>query len=188
MELHITENQDKRTHCCIIIAGKQITTIPKMVIDNVGLDSLYGGYAERDYSGRMRLDHYPRQEYFKLGATVMPDKDILYTMQEVRDMKVNMMETTTEFLVEVALPGMEESEVDLTYENGKLTIVTNPGTTRDSSCFSMMEFNDVKETRTLNIPNVSGNRMSATLSRGVLTIRLPKDKCGKKITIHGDGK
>lgn len=93
---------------------------------------------------------------------------------------VDVKETAREFLFTIDLPGIPEEKVELTCDNGVLTVTGERETTRtegDKDRYLMVERSVGRFRRTFQLPpNVDEHAIEARLMHGVLTIQVPKAK------------
>jgi HSP20 family protein len=87
--------------------------------------------------------------------------------------------TTTRdaLVVEAALPGVEPSAVDITVENGTLTITgsTADEQTEESASHLVREIRRGNFSRSVTLPNgLEPDKAEATFENGVLRLRIPK--------------
>ena len=82
-----------------------------------------------------------------------------------------------ELVVEAALPGIKPEDVDITLENGTLTITgkaTDERRTEEGS-YLVQEMRRGTFSRSLTLPNgLEPDKATATFEQGVLTLRIPK--------------
>lgn len=90
---------------------------------------------------------------------------------------MEVTETDDEFRVRMELPGVEEKDVDVTYQDGLLSIrgeKKEHSETKDKMCYcSEIAYGSFE--RTVSVPsNVDGEKISARYKNGILTVSLPK--------------
>ncbi len=97
---------------------------------------------------------------------------------------VNIKETGENYLVEVAAPGMEKSDFDISLDNNLLTISSEREHTsehKDDEKFTRREFSYTSFRRTFTLPEtVAAEKISAMYKDGILLIDLPKKDQAKK--------
>jgi len=79
--------------------------------------------------------------------------------------------------VEAALPGMKPDDVDITVENGTLTISGKTADERssDEGSYLVQEIRRGSFSRSMTLPQgLEPDKASATFEHGVLTLRIPK--------------
>lgn len=85
--------------------------------------------------------------------------------------------TSDDLVVEGQLPGIKPDDVEITIENGRLTIraeTTSEGESQDGD-FLVREIRRGSFGRTVALPNgLEADKATATFSDGVLTLRIPK--------------
>ncbi|MFH0757820.1 MAG: Hsp20/alpha crystallin family protein [Bacteroidota bacterium] len=92
---------------------------------------------------------------------------------------VNIRENDNEFLIDVAAPGMNKEQINVDYENGRLTISSErkeekKGKSEDK--YTRREFSYMAFQRTFTIPenHVDGDKIHASYTDGILHVVLPK--------------
>jgi HSP20 family protein len=85
--------------------------------------------------------------------------------------------TDDDLVVEGQLPGIKPDDVEITLENGRLTIrgATSSEDEREDGDFLVREIRRGSFSRTVALPNgLEADKAAATFSDGVLTLRIPK--------------
>jgi HSP20 family protein len=85
--------------------------------------------------------------------------------------------TPDELIVEASLPGITPEDVDITVENGTLTITGKTADERraEEGSYLVQEIRRGAFSRSLTLPNgLEPDKASATFEHGVLTLRIPK--------------
>lgn len=85
--------------------------------------------------------------------------------------------TADDLVVEGQLPGVKPDDVDITVENGRLTIQANTSADeeRQDGDFLVREIRRGSYSRSVALPNgVEPDKAAATFENGVLTLRIPK--------------
>lgn len=107
--------------------------------------------------------------------------------------RVDIVEDEHEFRVYADLPGVSKDSIDITLEDGVLTLVGTRAQ-REEEKDTRMHTNERvygKFSRRFNVnDNIDGENIHATFDNGVLTLRLPKAEQAKprKIEIDAAGK
>ena len=97
--------------------------------------------------------------------------------------KVDITETDNNFLITAELPGLDEKNVDLTLDDGTLTINGEKKTeTEDTQGeFYSRERSYGKFQRSFEVPTIiDQNKIDASFVKGVLTVTMPKTPEAKK--------
>ncbi|WP_240773229.1 Hsp20/alpha crystallin family protein [Pontibacter sp. SGAir0037] len=92
---------------------------------------------------------------------------------------VDAYETDNGFEIEVALPGVKKEDINIDFQEGKLTISGERKFERreDSKRYHMVETQYGSFTRTFYLPdNVKADQIKAQLTDGVLVVSVPKDE------------
>jgi len=105
--------------------------------------------------------------------------------------KVDVTETENEFLISAELPGMDEKDIDITVDDG---VVTLKGEKKMEKEDQQKEYYRVERSygsfqRSFQIPeSVDPDKIDASFTNGVLTVKMPKapeeKKEVKKISIN----
>jgi HSP20 family protein len=115
-------------------------------------------------------------------------------ISEAWAMPAEIVETADELRFAIELPGLRPEEIELTLENGVLTlsgdkkIEQREGETADN--YRLAERRYGRHTRSFRLPGtVDTNRVQASCENGVLTIRLPRVEAAKprRIPVAGAG-
>jgi HSP20 family protein len=115
-------------------------------------------------------------------------------ISETWTMPAEIVETADELRFAIELPGLRPEEIELTIENGVLTvsgdkkIERRDGETEDN--YRLAERRYGRYTRSFRLPGtVDTNRVQANCENGVLTIRLPRAEAAKprRIPVSGAG-
>ena len=99
------------------------------------------------------------------------------TMSFMRgNFKVDLKETTDNYLVEADLPGVKKENINIEFDNGNLTISAKRDETLEDKKenYVRRERHYGEFRRNLYIENVDENRIDASFNDGVLKIVLPK--------------
>lgn len=89
---------------------------------------------------------------------------------------VDVYETADEFVVEAVVPGVQEDEITLEFEDGTLLISGEiPSITHESATYHLRERWHGHFERALAFPTeIDASDVEATLENGVLAVQLPK--------------
>lgn len=97
---------------------------------------------------------------------------------------VNVLNTDNEYVVEMAVPGLNKSDFDIHIDNKVLSIAfeSKNETNSDSENYTRREFGYSSFRRTFSVPDsVNINKISASYKEGILKVMLPKlDEAKKK--------
>lgn len=96
------------------------------------------------------------------GAALMPSLDV--------------KETDTSYKVSAELPGVDEKDVQVTFENGSLTIRGEKKAEKEEKKegYYLSERSYGSFRRSIAFDDVDGDKIDARFAKGVLTITLPK--------------
>lgn len=102
---------------------------------------------------------------------------------------MDVSETEAEVLVQAELPGMEARDIQLTLEQGVLTIRGEKKREEEKKGegFHRVERSYGSFSRSVHLPTAClGDKIQAEYRNGVLTVRIPKDsaRCARRIVIE----
>jgi HSP20 family protein len=114
--------------------------------------------------------------------------DAVATRQNSFAPSVDVSETEKQFLIDVALPGMEKDNINLSLENGRLTISGERKFEKkeEGKQYHRVESHYGSFTRVMQLPdNVDDNSINATYKDGILNVTINKseEKLKKQIKI-----
>lgn len=89
----------------------------------------------------------------------------------------NVKENKKEFVIEIAIPGKNNTDFNIEIENRSLLISTNNENENSNYTYTRREFGFSKFEKTFDLPiSVDNNKINSYYRNGVLTINLPKRK------------
>ena len=97
-------------------------------------------------------------------------------------MPVDIREEGNDLLIKADLPGVAQNEVEVTVENGELTISANhkAESEQKEANYFIQERRTANVARTFRLPEtVDLDKVAAELANGVLTLRIPKKEEAK---------
>ena len=103
--------------------------------------------------------------------------DVPTTFEQNHFPKVDVTETKNEFLVSAELPGMDNKDMEVTLDNGTLTLRGEKKVEKEDNqkAYYSMERNYGFFQRSFQVPEtIDQNKIDASFSKGVLTVKLPK--------------
>lgn len=114
--------------------------------------------------------------------------DVVSTRRDNFVPSIDISETDDQFLISAELPGMKKEDIDISLENGRLSISGERSFEReqDGKKFHRVETKYGSFNRSFQLPdNVDENSINATYEDGLLNITIDKDedKVKKKIEI-----
>lgn len=126
---------------------------------------------------RMLFDDFFNRELFNWG-----NNNFSSTLTTIPS--VNIKENTENFEVEVAAPGMEKQDFEITMEGSLLTISSSKKnqTEEDNGNYTRREFSYQSFQRSFQLPKdvVDEDRIEAKYENGVLRLTIPKTENAKK--------
>ena len=101
------------------------------------------------------------------------------SLTDAHSFAVDVFESKTDFLLVADLPGVAGQDLDVSFEDGELTITaTRPETSQAARFYGNRLFGAAR--RTFSLPEtVDASRIEATYKHGVLTLKLPKAEQAK---------
>lgn len=97
-------------------------------------------------------------------------------------MPVDIREEGSDLLITADLPGVSQAEVEVTVENGELTISANRKAAAEQTepNYFIRERHAANVARTFRLPETADlDKVAAELANGVLTLRIPKKEEAK---------
>ena len=89
----------------------------------------------------------------------------------------NIKENEKEFVIEIAIPGKNNTDFNIEIENRSLLISTNNENENSNYTYSRRDFDFSKFEKTFDLPiSVDNNKVNSYYRNGVLAINLPKRK------------
>ena len=110
-------------------------------------------------------------DWFDLPRKFFDDTNVAKLMQS------DVIENDKEYVIKVDMPGMDKSNINLSYNNGVLSVSGSRKSFKDMSKDNSLihrERIDGHISRSFRLPNVVASEISAKYDNGVLTITLPK--------------
>lgn len=110
-------------------------------------------------------------DWFDLPRKFFDDTNVAKLMQS------DVVENDKEYVIKVDMPGMDKSNINLSYNNGILSVSGSRKSFKDMSKDNSLihrERIDGHISRSFRLPNVVASEISAKYDNGVLTITLPK--------------
>lgn len=110
-------------------------------------------------------------DWFDLPRKFFDDTNVAKLMQS------DVIENDKEYVIKVDMPGMDKSNINLSYNNGILSVSGSRKSFKDMSKENSLihrERIDGHISRSFRLPNVVASEISAKYDNGVLTITLPK--------------
>jgi len=102
--------------------------------------------------------------------------------------RVDLVETNDAFVLFADVPGVKPEDLDISFENGELTLHARCAPTPPPRGILSAEYGVGDYFRTFNLgDNVDSEKATAELKQGVLTLRLPKPEAVKprRIAVQG---
>jgi HSP20 family molecular chaperone IbpA len=100
----------------------------------------------------------------------------------------NILETNDGYVLEAEMPGVNKEGLEITVENGELTILGHRATVEAKGREVYRESRAFDYRRTFELdPSIDTAKVTAHIEQGVLTLHLPKAESVKprKITVNG---
>lgn len=128
----------------------------------------------------IRPNHNPVKDVFQdffNSAVNRTLSDYLNVEAPLTQPSVNIKETADDFKIELAAPGLEKNDFNLSIEKDKLHISAQKEEKREENTenFTRKEFSFNSFTRSFDLPNtLMTDKVAANYENGILTIQLPK--------------
>ena len=103
--------------------------------------------------------------------------DRMFPTSSCGGFRVDVHEEGTDLLVEAELPGLSKEDLEITVEDGVLTIAGEfkSGTEENEPNYHLRERRYGRVSRSFSLPTtVDSEKVEANLTNGVLTVRIPK--------------
>lgn len=93
---------------------------------------------------------------------------------------VNLHHDTDGFILEVEMPGVKKDGVEITFDDGKLTLVGHRASPTPEGSAVYKESSGLAYRRVFDLdPSIDEGKIGAKMDQGLLTIRLPKAETSK---------
>lgn len=94
--------------------------------------------------------------------------------------RVNIHQDPDGYTLEVDMPGVGKSGVEVTFEDGKLALTGHRAPRAESGNAIYRESTDADYRRVFDLdPSIDSSRIEASIEQGLLTVRLPKAESSK---------
>ena len=105
---------------------------------------------------------------------------VLYEEEKTRSFPIDLVEIENGYRLDAELPGVEKESIDISFEDGYLTITAKKNQEEGKYLFSERYYGNVK--RVIYFGNIKEDKISAKLDNGILsvTITLKKEEITKK--------
>lgn len=124
-------------------------------------------------SNRRPVTHDRLPEMDRLLDQVFSGRAFASSPYPPRPVEMQVHENDLEFRVAVDLPGVEAKDIELSFQDGALTLKARREASEQNSHYSNRWTGSVECSTALG-PDVEADRIGASLKNGVLTVTLPK--------------
>jgi HSP20 family protein len=124
------------------------------------------------FSSFFNTDRFPDVDFFDWGPKWLPEE-----WKVAKIPSVNIMENDKDYLLEMAVPGMEKKDLKVEVGNNMLTISAEKEEKKEEKedGFSRKEFSYNSFCRSFTLPeNTDGDKVDAEYKDGILKIAIPK--------------
>ena len=102
--------------------------------------------------------------------------------------RTNVQESDNAFVLELEMPGLAKSDVEVSYENDTLLIKGEKKETKEETQKSGVvrrEYHATRYERSFNVHGIDRDKVSAKMDNGILYVTLPKssERMGRKIDV-----
>lgn len=127
----------------------------------------------------LRPDFNPVKDVFQDFFNTAINKSVadLFSSDSVTQPSVNIIETPDEFKMEIAAPGLEKADFNISVENNSLVISAQKEMKKEETKenYTRKEFNYSSFTRSFELPDsISTDQIQAIYENGILNLSLPK--------------
>lgn len=126
--------------------------------------------------------------FYNMLDEFLADNWMTYPSLKGNNFRVNIQENEEEYVVEAELPGVNKDEINLEFNDGRLTILVKKEDTinEEKKNYIHRESHYSSMSRSVYLPDAKQEGVKAKLGNGVLSIVVPKDKNGnaRKIDIE----
>ncbi|BDR61018.1 Hsp20/alpha crystallin family protein [Lactobacillus xylocopicola] len=115
-------------------------------------------------------------DWFDLPKKIFDNNEMAKLMQ------ADVVENDHEYVIKVDLPGMDKDKINLSYNNGILSVSGSRKSFKDMSKDGSLIHRERSEghiSRSFRLPNVAASDIHAKYDNGVLTINLPKQSANE---------
>lgn len=119
-----------------------------------------------------RRNNPSTRDVFDLFDDFFNDRKTAY----VRDFKIDVKDEKDKYIVEAEVPGLTKKDLNIKYENDRLTISINKEEEQEETEDNYMhkERYQFRSERSVFLEDVDPKKLSATMNNGILTIELMK--------------
>lgn len=119
-----------------------------------------------------RRNNGNRKDVFDLFDDFFNDRKTTY----VRDFKVDVKDEKDKYIVEAEVPGLSKKDLNIKYENDRLTISITKEEENEEQEDNYMhkERYEFRSERSIYLEDVDPKKLSAKMNNGILTIELMK--------------
>ncbi|SJZ49769.1 Hsp20/alpha crystallin family protein [Garciella nitratireducens] len=116
--------------------------------------------------------------FFNMLDEFFSDNWLAYPNFKGNNFRVNIQENEKEYVVEAELPGINKDEINLEFNDGRLTILVKREDTinEEKKNYIHKESYYSSMSRSVYLPDAKQEGAKAKLDNGILTIIVPKDK------------
>ena len=119
-----------------------------------------------------RKNNVNTRDVFDLFDDFFTDRKVNY----VRDFKIDVKDEKDKYIVEAEVPGLDKKDINIKYENDRLTISINKEdeTETKEDKFLHKERHEFRSERSIYLEDVDPKKLSAKMNNGILTVELMK--------------
>lgn len=96
---------------------------------------------------------------------------------------IDVFEVDGNYVCQAELPGVSKEDIEVTFEDGLLSIVANKKKVANPDKYLIHERNFMKFKREINFGNLVENTLTAKLENGILTVTIVPQEAKPKKTI-----
>lgn len=141
--------------------------------------------------GSYEMSHRGMENFYNMIDSFFNDEFTPQRAMRTSSFRVDLSEREKSYLVEAELPGFDKDEIEINFDDGKLTISAQKQEKKEESDeeknYLHRERKFTQMSRTMYFKDVDESQIKASLEGGVLTVEVPKKEVvetSKKIEIQ----
>lgn len=141
--------------------------------------------------GNYEVNHRGMENFYHMIDSFFNDEFTPQKAMRTSSFRVDLSEKEKSYLVEAELPGFTKEEIDIHFDDGKLTISAEKEEKKEENDeeknYLHRERKFTQMSRTMYFKDVDESQIKASLEGGVLTVEVPKKEVvetSKKIEIQ----
>ena len=99
---------------------------------------------------------------------------VLYEEEKTKSFPIDLVEIENGYRLDAELPGVEKESIDISFEDGYLTITAKKNQEEGKYLFSERYYGNLK--RVIYFGNIKEDKISAKLDNGILSVKITLKK------------